>query len=102
MLRTRGSFKRPGRFYLRQDVAADGALVLLAKHPHPSGALVADGVITVADGVDVHVLEAHHAGIIVDAHRLVISGIRLGRGVLRASGVGHSGSGSAVVGCPGR
>lgn len=81
-------------------MAADGALVLLAENPHPSGALVAHGMITVADGENFHVFEAHHAGVVVVA-RIALQGLRLDSSVI-SGGVGHSGFGTAVERRPGR
>ena len=51
--------------YRIEILPADGALVLPAEHPHPDAALVADVVLTDADGVELYGIGAHGTGVLV-------------------------------------
>lgn len=56
-------------------MTAYGAFVLLAQHSHTSGALVADGMIAIANGIDINSFETDHTGIVIDSH-LIAARIR--------------------------
>lgn len=58
-------FNLPREHNFWQILAANRTLVLTTEHSHPSAALVTYGMLAHADAVDVDILVAHHAGIIV-------------------------------------
>lgn len=56
-------------------MTANGAFVLLAQDSHTGGALVADRMIAIANGIDINCFETDHTGIIIDSN-LIVANIR--------------------------
>lgn len=65
-------FDLPREYNFWQILAANGTLILPTEHSHPSAALVTYRMLAHADAVDVDILVAHHASIVIKA--IIVSG----------------------------